>query len=39
MAPEERTAKAAIMVILVFMVIEREITLFEYSLVMDSIKN
>ena len=29
MAPEERTANAAIMVILVFMVIEREITLFE----------
>lgn len=29
MAPEERTAKAAIMVILVFMVVEREITLFE----------
>jgi len=39
MAPEEKTAKAAIMVILVFMVIEREITLFEYSLAMDSIKN
>jgi len=29
MAPEERTAKAAIMVILVFMVIGREITLHE----------
>lgn len=29
MAPEERTAMAAIMVILVFMVIKREITLFE----------
>lgn len=39
MAPEEKTAKAAIMVILVFMVIEREITLFEYSLEMNSIKN
>ena len=29
MAPEERTAKAAIMVILVFMVVERGITLFD----------
>ena len=39
MAPEERTAKAAIMVILVFMVVEREITLFDQSLDTDSIKN